>query len=87
MYAVIRTGGKQYHVQKGDKITVEKLTGDAGSEIKMTCMLSGKPVTTKVVTHNRGEKVIIFKKKRRHNYRRKGGHQQHHTVLEVVSVG
>ena len=87
MFAVIRTGGKQYHVQKGDKITVEKLADEAGKEVKLTCMLSGKAVTTKVVEHNRGDKVIIFKKKRRHNYRRKKGHQQHHTVLEVVSVG
>lgn len=87
MFAVIRTGGKQYHVQKGDKITVERLTDEAGKTVKLTDMLGGKSVSAKVVEHNRGDKVIIFKKKRRHNYRRKKGHMQHHTVLEITGIG
>lgn len=86
MFAVIKTGGKQYHVQKGDKITVEKLTDEAGKNLKLDCMLNGVAVTAKVVEHNRGDKVIIFKKKRRHNYRRKKGHMQHHTVLEITDI-
>ena len=86
MFAVIKTGGKQYHVQKGDKITVEKLTEDAGKSLTLTDALNGKTVTAKVVEHGRNEKVIIFKKKRRHNYRRKKGHLQHHTVLEITNV-
>jgi large subunit ribosomal protein L21 len=87
MFAVIRTGGKQYHVQKGDKITVERLQDEAGKTVKLTDMIGGKAVSAKVVAHNRGDKVIIFKKKRRHNYRRKKGHQQHHTVLEITAIG
>ena len=86
MFAVIKTGGKQYHVQKGDKITVEKLGDEAGKTVSLTDMLNGKKVTAKVIEHNRGDKVIIFKKKRRHNYRRKKGHMQHHTVLEITDV-
>ncbi len=87
MFAVIKTGGKQYHVQKGDKITVEKLGDEAGQTINLTDILGGKSVTAKVLRHGRNDKVIIFKKKRRHNYRRKRGHMQHHTVLEIQSVG
>lgn len=88
MFAVVRTGGKQYRVQKGDKITVEKLPAEAGKALEgLTCMISGKAVGAKVIAHNRGDKVLIFKKKRRHNYRRKKGHMQHHTVLEITSVG
>lgn len=86
MFAVIRTGGKQYHVQKGDKITVERLSDEAGKTVKLTDMLGGKAVSAKVVEHNRADKVIIFKKKRRHNYRRKKGHMQHHTVLEITDI-
>jgi large subunit ribosomal protein L21 len=86
MFAVIRTGGKQYHVQKGDKITVERLPDDAGKTLKLTDMIGGKAVSVKVLEHNRGDKVIIFKKKRRHNYRRKKGHMQHHTVLEITEI-
>jgi large subunit ribosomal protein L21 len=87
MFAVIKTGGKQYHVQKGDKITVEKLTDEAGKTVSLTDMIGGKAVKAKVVSHGRNDKVIIFKKKRRHNYRRKKGHMQHHTVLEIESIG
>lgn len=87
MFAVIKTGGKQYHVQKGDKITVERLEDEAGKTLELTDMIGGKKVTAKVLVHNRGDKVIIFKKKRRHNYRRKKGHKQHHTVLEITAIG
>lgn len=86
MFAVVKTGGKQYHVAKGDKITVEKLTDEAGQTVTLTDALGGKSVKAKVVKHGRNDKVTIFKKKRRHNYRRKGTHQQHHTVLEITDI-
>lgn len=87
MFAVIKTGGKQYHVSKGDKITVERLEDEVGKILSLTDVLAGGAVSAKVVAHNRGDKVIIFKKKRRHNYRRKKGHMQHHTVLEITAIG
>jgi large subunit ribosomal protein L21 len=87
MFAVIKTGGKQYHVAKGDIITVEKLDSEAGKTLTLTDMLGGSAVKAKVVEHGRNDKVLIFKKKRRHNYRRKKGHMQHHTVLEITDIG
>lgn len=98
MFAVVRTGGKQYRVSPDDKIVVEKLEGDAGSTITLddvllvsdggTLKTDGKvTVTAEIVEQNRGEKVIIFKKRRRHNYRRRNGHRQYQTVLKIVSIG
>ena len=101
MYAVIKTGGKQYRVAKGNKITVEKIEAEVGksitisevvalsdgSSLKMGADLGKASVTAKVVEHNRDDTVIIFKKNRRHNYRRKNGHRQHHTVLEITAIG
>ena len=96
MFAVVRTGGKQYRVAADDQITVEKLDGDAGSQVTLDVLLlsdgtvlkdAGKAkVTAEIVAHNRGDKVTIFKKKRRHNYRRKNGHRQHPTVLKILSI-
>lgn len=97
MHAVIRTGGKQYRVTKGDQIRVERLTDEAGKNITISDVVmvgdkvgnptvAGASVTAKVVEHDRDDKVIIFKKKRRHNYRRKGGHKQHRTVLEIIDI-
>ena len=97
MFAVVRTGGKQYRVAATDRITVEKLDGEAGSKITLGDVLlvsdggalkdAGKvKVTAEIVAHNRGDKVVIFKKKRRHNYRRKNGHRQHQTVLKILSI-
>ncbi len=97
MFAVVRTGGKQYRVAANDRITVEKLDGEAGSKITLGDVLlvsdggalkdAGKvKVTAEIVAHNRGDKVVIFKKKRRHNYRRKNGHRQHQTVLKILSI-
>jgi len=98
MFAIVRTGGKQYRVAPGDKIVVEKLAGDAGDSIDLTDILlagggsdlkstSGLTVAAKIVAQAKGEKVIVFKKRRRHNYRRKAGHRQQHTILEIVSIG
>ena len=98
MFAIVRTGGKQYRVAPGDKIVVEKLAGDAGDSIDLTDILlagegsslqstDGLIVGAKIVAQAKGEKVTVFKKRRRHNYRRKAGHRQQHTILEIVSIG
>jgi large subunit ribosomal protein L21 len=98
MFAVVRTGGKQYRVTAGDKIVVEKLAGNAGDQIDITDTLlagegsdlkpvSGLVVGAEIVAQAKGEKVTVFKKRRRHNYRRKKGHRQNHTILKIVSIG
>ena len=101
MYAVIRSGGKQYKVSKDDVISVEKLSGDAGDKVDINevLMIGGKGdpivgdpiikgaiVNAEVIEQTRAEKIIVFKKKRRHNYRRKNGHQQHLTMLKIVDI-
>ena len=98
MFAVVRTGGKQYRVHPGDKIVVEKLDGNAGDKITLGEVLlagdggslkstSGLTVAAEIVAQAKGEKVTVFKKRRRHNYRRKKGHRQQHTILKIVSIG
>src|SRR5436190_3430245 len=98
MFAVVRTGGKQYRVAAGDKIAVEKLAGDAGDTIVLGDVLlagegdtlaeAGKvTVSAEIIAQAKSEKVIVFKKRRRHNYRRKAGHRQQMTLLRIVSVG
>ena len=101
MFAIIRTGGKQYKVQKDDTIRVEKLEGKAGDTVNLSEVLfisdgkapkmgeplvKGASVTAKLVEQTRGEKIIIFKKKRRQNYRRKNGHRQDITVLKITDI-
>ena len=101
MFAVIRTGGKQYKVAENDVIVIEKLLADAGDDIDFTDVLAlndgavttfGKPgvagalVTAEVLEQARGDKVIIFKKKRRQNYRRKNGHRQDLTVVRITGI-
>jgi large subunit ribosomal protein L21 len=98
MFAVVRTGGKQYRVAAGDKIAVEKLAGEAGDTITLgDILLAGKEgevadvagltVSAEIIAQAKSEKVIVFKKRRRHNYRRKNGHRQQMTLLRIVSVG
>ena len=98
MFAIVRSGGKQYRVAPGDKIVVEKLAGDAGDNIDLTDILlagegselksvAGLTVGARIVAQAKGEKVTVFKKRRRHNYRRKAGHRQQHTILEILSIG
>src|SRR6187551_1409988 len=98
MFAIVRTGGKQYRVAPGDKIVVEKLAGSAGDSIDLTDVLlagegsdlkstNGLIVGAEIVAQAKGEKVTVFKKRRRHNYRRKAGHRQQHTILKIVSIG
>ena len=101
MFAVIKTGGKQYKVAKDDRITVEKLDAKAGDSIKLDEVLmiggdkgikvgapfiSGAQVVAKVLEEVRGPKITVFKKKRRHNYRRKKGHRQDLMVLQVTDI-
>ena len=98
MFAVVRTGGKQYRVAAGDKIVVEKLAGEAGDTITLDDVLlagegadlkdtKGLTVSAEIVAQAKGEKVIVFKKRRRHNYRRRNGHRQRHTILKIVAIG
>ena len=98
MFAVLRTGGKQYRVAAGDKIAVEKLAGDAGDKITLgEVLLAGNDgeladaakvlVSAEIIAQAKSEKVIVFKKRRRHNYRRKNGHRQQLTLLRILSVG
>src|SRR5215213_2831666 len=98
MFAVVRTGGKQYRVAPGDKIVVEKLDGAAGDKVTLGDVLlagdggslkstGGLTVAAEIVAQAKGEKVTVFKKRRRHNYRRKKGHRQQHTILKIVSIG
>ena len=98
MFAVIKTGGKQYRVSKDDVIAIEKLDGDAGATIVFDEVLMlgdqvGAPrvvnaqVTGEVVRQFRGDKVIIFKKRRRKHYRRRNGHRQHLTLVKITDMG
>ena len=93
MFAVVRTGGKQYRVAAGDKIVVEKLDGEAGDTITLGDVLlagegaelkstDGLTVAAEIIAQAKADKVIVFKKRRRHNYRRKNGHRQQHTILQ-----
>ncbi len=97
MFAVIKTGGKQYKVTKDSVIIVEKLAGEAGSTVEFeevlmvgdkigTPTVKGAKVSGEIVKQTRGEKVIIFKKIRRHGYRRKKGHKQDLTVVKITDV-
>lgn len=101
MFAIVKTGGKQYRIAAGDQITVERIAGEVGSEIALTNVLAiedagsnhvGHPtvpnasVRAKIVQQPRSSKVIVFKKKRRKNYRRKHGHRQELTVLRIQEI-
>jgi len=101
MYAVIRTGGKQYRVAAGKRIKVEKLVADVGSELTMgevlavgegetvklgTPLLAGASVKAKVVSHGRDEKVRIFKLRRRKHYQKHQGHRQSFTEIEITAI-
>jgi large subunit ribosomal protein L21 len=98
MFAVVRTGGKQYRVAPGDKIVVEKLEGNAGDKVTLGEILlagegsnlkstDGLTVAAEIVAQARADKVTVFKKRRRHNYRRKKGHRQQHTILKIIAIG
>ena len=100
MYAVIRTGGKQYRVAQGDRLRVEKLPGEPGSNITFDEVLmiggdkvavgaplvKGAKVSAEIVAQERAKKVIVFKFRRRKNYRRKRGHRQPFTELKITGI-
>lgn len=100
MYAVIKTGGKQYRVSEGDRVRVEKLPGAVGEKVEFDEVLmlggervavgapfvSGAKVNAEIVGQGRGKKVIVFKIKRRKSYRRKAGHRQAYTELKVTGI-
>ncbi|NNC73175.1 MAG: 50S ribosomal protein L21 [Sphingomonadaceae bacterium] len=98
MFAVVRTGGKQYRVAEGDYITVEKIAGDAGDAVSLgDVLMAGEGdkledtkdlnVHAEIVEQGKGDKTIIFKKKRRQGYRRRNGHRQQLTTLRITGIG
>lgn len=101
MYAVIKTGGKQYRVAAGEKIKIEQIPADIGSEVVLdqvllvangddvtmgTPLIGGATVKVKVISHGRGEKVRIFKMRRRKHYRKTQGHRQNYTEIEILGI-
>jgi large subunit ribosomal protein L21 len=100
MFAVIKTGGKQYRVSQDDILKIEKIEGDVGSTVVFdsvlmmggenltvgTPMIEGATVEAEVLHQVRDKKVIVFKKKRRHNYRRMKGHRQHISIVKIKSI-
>jgi large subunit ribosomal protein L21 len=101
MYAILKCGGKQLKVQKGDKVSIERVMSEVGDTITLdqimliadgdnvtvgTPLVSGATVSAKVTEQIRDKKVIIFKKRRRQNYRRKKGHRQYLTVIEITDI-
>ncbi|MCU0951240.1 MAG: 50S ribosomal protein L21 [Burkholderiaceae bacterium] len=101
MYAVIKTGGKQYRVAPGDKLKVETLTADVGQQVTLsdvltvsdgsnvrvgTPLVSGASVTATVLAHGRHPKITIFKMKRRKHYAKSGGHRQNFTELRIDAI-
>jgi len=101
MYAVIKTGGKQYKVAPNDVIAVERLPGEAGAAVEFdevlmlggengvtvgTPTVAGAKVTATLLEQTRGDKVLVFKKKRRKGYRRTAGHRQELTVLRIADI-
>ncbi|GAB3126688.1 50S ribosomal protein L21 [Novispirillum itersonii] len=97
MFAVIKTGGKQYKVAQNDIVAVEKLAADVGASVTFDQVLlvgdkvgapvvDGAAVTAEVLEQFRDDKVIVFKKKRRQNYRRKNGHRQYLTLVKITGI-
>jgi len=101
MYAVIKTGGKQYKVSAGEKLKIESLAADVGAEITLDQVLlvadgesvtmgnplvSGAAVKAKILSHGRGEKVTIFKMRRRKHFRKHQGHRQNYTEIEISGI-
>ena len=101
MYAIVKTGGKQYKVAEGDKIAVEKLDAEIGSEVQLNaiCIVDGAkveadpakaalvPVVAEVLDQFKGEKQLVFKFKKRKNYKKLRGHRQQLTRLQIKSIG
>lgn len=97
MFAIVKTGGKQYKVQKDSVLVVEKIAGKAGDKVTLdevimvgdkvgTPFVKGAAVEAEIVRQTRGEKVLVFKKHRRHGYKRKNGHKQDLTLIKVLNI-
>lgn len=101
MYAIVRTGGKQYQVAQGDLLRIEKIAGEIGDTVEIddvlmvvkeeqtdigTPLLENAKVTAKIVEQGKAKKVIVFKKKRRKGYRLKQGHRQPYTALAIEEI-
>ena len=101
MYAVVKTGGKQYRITPGEKVKVEQITADVGAEVVLDQVLmvgegdsvrvgqptvAGATVKATVVSHGRGDKVEIFKMRRRKHYQKHQGHRQNYTELKIDSI-
>jgi large subunit ribosomal protein L21 len=101
MYAVVKTGGKQYRVTAGEKLKIEQIPADIGSEIVLDQVLmvadgdnvslgnplvAGAAVNARIIAHGRGEKIRIFKMRRRKHYRKTQGHRQNYSEIEVLGI-
>ena len=101
MYAVIKTGGKQYRVTEGDLVQIEKIEGEIGKLVELDEIfllvnddrveigrphLTDSKVIGEIVEHSKGKKIVVFKSKRRKGYRKKQGHRQQHTVLKIKEI-
>jgi large subunit ribosomal protein L21 len=101
MYAVVKTGGKQYRVSKGDRVKIEKIPGEVGTEVRFeevlmiggtedvkvgTPHVSGASVSARIVEQDRSKKVMVFKFKRRKGYKKKQGHRQAYTQVEITGI-
>jgi large subunit ribosomal protein L21 len=101
MYAVVKTGGKQYRVSAGEKLRIEQIPAEVGQEIVLdqvlavadgdilkmgTPLVAGAKVSAKVLAHGRGDKVRIFKLRRRKHYRKSQGHRQNYTEIEILGI-
>jgi len=101
MYAVVKTGGKQYRVSKGDRVRIEKIPGEVGTEVSFDQVLmiggtddvkvgtpnvSGATVTARIIKQDRSKKVTVFKFKRRQGYKKKQGHRQAYTQVEITGI-
>lgn len=101
MYAVVKTGGKQYRVSKGDRVKIEKIPGEVGAEVNFdqvlmvggtddvkvgTPVVSGATVSARILKQDRSRKVMVFKFKRRQGYKKKQGHRQAYTQVEITGI-
>ena len=100
MYAVVKTGGKQYKVSVGEKLKVEQIPAELDSQIELEVLmiadgenikvglpvLAGAKVVAKIIAHGRGEKIRIFKMRRRKHYQKRQGHRQNFTQIEIVAI-
>ena len=96
-FAIVRTGGKQFRVEKGAKVRVPTIKGEVGASVDLEVLataekvgaplVDGAKVSATVVDHGRGEKIVVFKKKRRKQYKRTKGHRQGYTTLKIESIG